>query len=499
MIIDCGKADQRLVFCEDFKTRDSIQSHGGAIVGCVVNSGDSSQKSLLLNGNFETAGSPPANWTNNNASGSQVVGTRVGGVSTAGRVTYSVAAAGSIYQTQLTSGAVYKFSGWMRSDGIAVPKFGTGNAFLFTGVASTTWQYFEVIASVTHTQVHCYATGMSAGSWCEFSEISVNITNNVLPDSNMELSGVSSWTVYNGATLSKETTSPYSGTQCLRLSQNGVQSGAYQSLILNPVSKVFRITGRARSDGTAVPAIGDGGVVDRHWIGTNSTSWQTIDVTVISSNTSFFLIKRTAGTWVEFDDLQVTPIVGNGLSPTAVSSRITFSGTENIGNYTSKFTLIVKFRMGTIGATPWAVVSKCKVPFTDNHWLFLIDTTKQYRFYVCSTGASLADYKTSNDALITGQEYAIAVVFDGSLAAASRLTLYKNGVVDAGTNTGTISTQMRASSVPVVILNYADYNAQAPTNDFQLKSVRIYDVALTASEISEDYNNQIYSDIYGGG
>lgn len=134
-------------------------------------------------------------------------------------------------------------------------------------------------------------------------------SRSTLVDGNMEAAGVAAWSVYAGATLTKETVTPYAGTRCLRITQAGVQSGAYQSLVLTAVGTPYRLIGHARSDGTAVWAVGDGGSVDRWVVGTSGVAWQDYDVKVISANTSLFLIKRAAGTWVEFDELQAIPSI----------------------------------------------------------------------------------------------------------------------------------------------------------------------------------------------
>lgn len=133
-------------------------------------------------------------------------------------------------------------------------------------------------------------------------------SRSTLVDGNMEAVGTAAWTVYSGATLSKETAAPSAG-KSLRITQAGVQSGTYQSLVLTAVGTPYRLIGRGRSDGTAVWAVGDGGSVDRWVVGTNGVAWQDYDIKVVSANTSLFLIKRAAGTWVEFDDIQAIPFI----------------------------------------------------------------------------------------------------------------------------------------------------------------------------------------------
>ncbi len=223
-----------------------------------------------------------------------------------------------VRQQILIIGVSYRIRGKIKGDGgSGYPVVSDTGAAWFIGTTSNTWQSFDVTKVAAGTNVAFYQYGPGT-CYVEIDDISVE--NVIIADGNMEAAGVSAWTVYSGATLTKETNTPYSGTQCLRISQNGVQSGTYQSLLLTPTTKMFRIIGKARSDGTAIPAIGDGGVVDRHWVGTTSTSWQSIDINVVSANTSFFLIKRASGTWVEFDDIQIIPMLARTKNTGSINS-----------------------------------------------------------------------------------------------------------------------------------------------------------------------------------
>jgi hypothetical protein len=126
-----------------------------------------------------------------------------------------------------------------------------------------------------------------------------------LVDGNMEAAGVGSWGVYNFATNTKQGAAR-TGAQCLRVAGAGVQCAATQAALV--AGNTYRIRGYARSDGTAVPSVGDGSVVNRHWVGTNDTAWQPFDVTVVQVATFLYLTKNAAaGTYVEFDDITITP------------------------------------------------------------------------------------------------------------------------------------------------------------------------------------------------
>lgn len=129
---------------------------------------------------------------------------------------------------------------------------------------------------------------------------------NALEDGDMERTGAGLWTAGNSATLSKQVTSPHSGSQLLRIAYNGVANPyAYDSQAPFTIGQVYRVKGWARSDGTAVPqAYHPWGTPV--WTGTNSTSWQPFDVTFLATATTGS-IGTTLGVagYVEFDDVVI--------------------------------------------------------------------------------------------------------------------------------------------------------------------------------------------------
>ena len=159
-----------------------------------------------------------------------------------------------------------------------------------------------------------------------------------LTDGDMEAPTTAAWTVHNSATVTKETTDPHSGTQCLRLAKTpGTVAGAYQTSIWSPIGGLFRLTGWARSDGTAVPRIGDGSSLDRFWVGTTSTDWQEIDLIVTSVNTTFYITKSTAGNYVEFDDLSIKQYAPRTLDDSGFDNHATFGDGTTLATFPTKY------------------------------------------------------------------------------------------------------------------------------------------------------------------
>lgn len=129
-------------------------------------------------------------------------------------------------------------------------------------------------------------------------------TTNRIIDGDMELSGVDNWLTFSGGTPSKETGTPYEGTQCLRVTKTTTgNDAAYQDALL--AYQEYHITGYARGDGTVAPYITFGNKTV--WIGTSSTSWQVIDFTDTSDDlnpTQLRLYAQAgggAGNYAEFD------------------------------------------------------------------------------------------------------------------------------------------------------------------------------------------------------
>jgi hypothetical protein len=128
-------------------------------------------------------------------------------------------------------------------------------------------------------------------------------------DGGMEETGVYDWTVGNSATLTKDTTAPEEGAQCLRVAYNAVSDPyAYQSPLT--INKYYRITGYARSNGVYIPSVKtavSGG--QTLWTGTNSVNWQAFDITFQADTADILFYSNCSGSgYVEFDSIDIVQI-----------------------------------------------------------------------------------------------------------------------------------------------------------------------------------------------
>lgn len=125
----------------------------------------------------------------------------------------------------------------------------------------------------------------------------------LLVDGDMEAAGTAAWANYASATITKETTSPHSGSQCIRCyGVAGAGQGIKQTILGSGLR--YKITGYARSDGTRLPLIYIGGA-NVSWTGTNSTSWQEFNFEVIADGVNCLFLKNSLTGYVEFDDLRI--------------------------------------------------------------------------------------------------------------------------------------------------------------------------------------------------
>ena len=132
---------------------------------------------------------------------------------------------------------------------------------------------------------------------------------NILADGNMETAGIGDWGSLISAVLSKQTSSPHSGTNWLKVLNVGGGNGAsYQEIMI--IGKTYRVTGWARGDGgNGIPNIFQGSL---RWIGTNSSDWQWFDETFTASSNDrlYFQIAHDGiGVYVGWDDIRVEEVL----------------------------------------------------------------------------------------------------------------------------------------------------------------------------------------------
>ena len=271
----------------------------------------------------------------------------------------------------MVSGETYTISGFVRSDGNAIPRISVGPTTAWSGSTSTLWVPFSVEVVAGADDLRLYAITNTGTEYAEFDHITVSlypvlIVNgsrynvwmdwvngcgealaqcgealaqcgenngvirerieypfptdpntwsliflvggqaryyNLLVDGDMEFPTTSAWSAGNGATLTKPTTDPVSGTKNLRVTRAGDWGDARQTILT--IGKSYRAVGWYRSDGTTVAEVLD---TNASLGQTSSTTWVKLDVTFVATGTIFRLAKNNTGSYAEFDDWQVTPL-----------------------------------------------------------------------------------------------------------------------------------------------------------------------------------------------
>jgi hypothetical protein len=177
------------------------------------------------------------------------------------------------------------------------------------------------------------------------------------------------------------------------------------------------------------------------------------------------------------------------------NASLGFDGTDDYVNVSdsdsftfaagSGFTASTWFKMGTTGVEHDLM---CKDTTSNREWcLGIASDNKPYMFVFDQTGNAFIqrNYNTSL-ASYSGQWISLVGVYDGGTTD-SAIKLYLNGVrvddTNAGGGGGSFST-MRNTSSPLKIGNaYSNYA------NGQLDDVRIYNYALTATQVKGLYNN----------
>jgi len=109
-------------------------------------------------------------------------------------------------------------------------------------------------------------------------------------------------------------------------------------------------------------------------------------------------------------------------------------------------------------------------------------------FIASSLGEGGGNFITENSpgSLVANEWLNIVFVYNGSLAAASRLVLYTNGVLRATTITGTIPATMTDSNQPMHIGRWAGLGREW---NGKLSTFEIYERAFLADEVKSLYNS----------
>ena len=107
-----------------------------------------------------------------------------------------------------------------------------------------------------------------------------------------------------------------------------------------------------------------------------------------------------------------------------------------------------------------------------------------YFFIASSLTDSSTYFGTSNLNLTAGAWQHLAFVYDGTLAAANRVAIYRNGVAASGSVSGTIPTTLTSSTVSAYFGSGA---TGGNASDSNLDEIAIYSRALSATEVADHY------------
>jgi hypothetical protein len=226
------------------------------------------------------------------------------------KLAYNGTANPYVYQSIATAGVTYRVVGVAKGDGTFAPSIEQGATVLWVGTSSTSWQTFDITWVAAGSNVVRFKGNMSASGFVGFDAIEVID----------ETEACAAWTSGLNAILSKGSTSPYEGQQVLRVEYGGSNNPyAYQSILT--IGKTYRIRGRARSDGTFSPAVGN--YVVGIWSGNTSTSWQTFEEVFVAQDAIInFNCYATAAGYCEFDAIEVIDETDSVAAWTAGSSAI---------------------------------------------------------------------------------------------------------------------------------------------------------------------------------
>ena len=188
-----------------------------------------------------------------------------------------------------------------------------------------------------------------------------------------------------------------------------------------------------------------------------------------------------ATSWLDQSGNNYSATRMNGVTYDSTDGSFTFNGTNqylnlgNILNFTSAFSIEVTFSPSSLAGNRF-LVSRQNSGRAGNYFVALNGSKVSY--YVESEPWSLL----SSTTLTTGTKYTATHVYDSAKA----ITPYLNGVQD-GTKT-TFGGSLWSSSINLQI--GAALNRDSPSDFFagKIYSVKIYNRALSASEVLQNYN-----------
>jgi len=162
---------------KDIYEQDAIPELDRAIIDLPLRSSYYKENGtqLLTDGDMEAVGVTA--WTvDNSAVLTKQAGSPSGSGSQVLRVTHGGVNAPGTYQTILTSGKKYKITGYVRSDGTAVPKVALNTVQVYLGSTSTSWTYFEATGETNGTRLYLQSFPYgTAGNYVEWDDVTCEL------------------------------------------------------------------------------------------------------------------------------------------------------------------------------------------------------------------------------------------------------------------------------------------------------------------------------------
>ena len=187
--------------------------------------------------------------------------------------------------------------------------------------------------------------------------------------------------------------------------------------------------------------------------------------------------------------------VGNGISPSGVSGRVTFAGTENVGSNATKMTWVFRVRTGTAPSSLTRLLWKGNPG--DYSWSLDIGTGDKFNTYL---GPGFPNFFTCDTVLSPLTEYTLGAAYDGTWGAATRVVHYVNGQPTTSTRSGTLPTSILSNAKPLSVYNFYGGAGEGLANGQRLRAIRVFQgTAWGAQEFLDDYNANAFSKLSVGG
>lgn len=140
----------------------------------------------------------------------------------------------------------------------------------------------------------------------------------LLDDWNCEYPDVSFWTVQSpfGAYYTKETTTPYKGTRCLRITSSGGTTGCGQGKCV--VGRIYRMRFRVRSDSSRAIGVICSGYV---YTGTATATWQLVDFTFTAASGNVIIAITAGAGYIEVDEVTLQQVKPATLGRSSLSNH----------------------------------------------------------------------------------------------------------------------------------------------------------------------------------